>query len=163
MSFDDELAKARAAKEAAGRAVEREAAAEAARRESICRESKAAAYAVLPELRKAIRALQDSTRSADPIPNSAVTGVNIATKQIRLGRFSGTRFMNWQIGPICVPRTGNPTAGNKRSLEEFADEGHWWHTGQDPSGGGPIYWEEDAAEIFQEAIKSIAQYLAHLG
>ena len=177
-SFDQELAKARAKKEADSIEPGEEAAAEAARRDEIRRDSKVAAHAALPELQKAIRALQASARRAAGQSRPPVDGVRVMTKQSLLKRSKVTYWdvevtngAYWDVRVIRVPRKGVPTAyrpgGNREprelSLESFADEAHWWWTAPDNwAESAPTQHEADAAEDFRAAIECIARYLAQI-
>jgi len=177
-SFDQELAKAQAKKKADTIEADEGIAAETARRDEVCRDSKAAAHAVLPELRKAIRALQASARRAAGQSSLPVDGVRVVTGQSLLKR---VKVAYWDvevakgaygdIRVIRVPRTGVPTAyrpgGHQEpgelSLESFADEGHWWWSVRDNwAETATTQHEADAAEDFRAAIESIARYLAQI-
>lgn len=177
-SFDQELAKARAKKKADSIEADGEAAAKAAIRDEICRDSKAAAHALLPELWKAVRALQASARRAADQRHLRVDGVRLVTKDSLLKRIKVTY---WDVGVtkgtsgdirvIRVPRTGVPTAyrpgsyqePRELSLESFADEGHWWWSVHDSwEESASTQHEADAAADFRAAIESIACYLAQI-
>ena len=175
-SFDEELAKARAKKKTDSVAADEVVAAETALRDELRRDSKVAAHAVLPELWKAIRALQASAHGAAGQSRLPVDGVRVVTKNSLLKRIKVTYWdvevtkgAYGDIRVIRVPRTGVPTAyrpGSHReprelSLESFADEGHWWWSVHD-NWESTTEHEADAAEDFKVAIESIARYLAQI-
>jgi hypothetical protein len=168
--FDEALAKARTDKQAVERAKELAVAAEAARRDAICAASRQAALALLPELNRAVEALQAKARYAEAHPDISVPWA--APRFVRRRSYSKPpKFAGWTVGvKICVPISGRPTAMQPSShdeeetitLESFADEGHWWFSTFDSSLGTRNDFEWDAAHTFQIAIEGIARYLAQI-
>jgi hypothetical protein len=190
--FDEALAKARADKLASEKAKEKAVADAAARRDAIRVACRDAARAMLPELDKAIRALQASALSAEQHPDASVPwmkqhpgaqeswvvplfapGSFGKTSRFRGWKGGGTpKLTGWKVGVLMhVPRIGRPvfTRPASRSDEEpitlgaFIDEGHWSHYTVDKSTGIRKNSEWDAATTFKNAIEGIAQYLAILG
>lgn len=181
-SFAEELAKARAKKKADSAKADDSTPvgdgdeADAALRDKIRGDSKAAAREILPELWKAIRALQSFARPAAAQSQRPVDGVRVVTQVSLLKR---VRVTYWDVEVskgaygdtrvIRVPRTGVPTAyrpgGHQEprelSLESFADEGHWWWSVHD-NWESTTEREADAADDFRTAIETIAHYLAQI-
>jgi hypothetical protein len=180
-SFEEELARQRAMKNDKAQRL-------AALPGEIDRISRAEARAVLPELYKAIRALQakgisDDRQRAIVKESTFETGVKFVQYDIRpallsRGRVEGWRF--WLEGGLCldVPLVGTAAIttsmrSDRYPLETFAQMGHYTEsrTSYEPAWGpaGRPYSERrqqstryEAAKLFQEAIAGIVRYLTYI-
>lgn len=179
-SFEEELARQRAMKNDKAQR-------QASLPGEIDRISRAEARAVLPELYKAIRALQVKGVSADRqraiVKESTLeTGVKDVTYLIKPSLLSRGRVEGWRfyLEGMClnVPLVGTATIttymdSERYPLDTFAEMGHYTEsrTTYEPAWGpaGRPYSERrqqstryEAAKLFEQAIARIVRYLTYI-